>query len=130
MTVTKNQRSTRQQTAMRELLDECREFRTAQQLHQLLSDQESPIGLATVYRTLSRMADSGEVDTIINSDGETQYRRCSGGHHHHLVCVKCGTTVEISADAVEAWAQSVAADNGFTQSHHTVEISGRCKSCS
>ena len=127
---TKAPRSTRQRAAIQVLLDEVDGFRTAQQIHQLLVDQDNPIGLATVYRTLSRMAEAEEIDTLLNSDGETLYRRCSDGHHHHLVCVNCGTAVEISARAVENWARRMAAENGFTDIHHTVELSGRCESCS
>ena len=127
---TKAPRSTRQRAAIQVLLDEVDGFRTAQQIHQLLVDQDNPIGLATVYRTLSRMAEAEEIDTLLNSDGETLYRRCSDGHHHHLVCVNCGTAVEISARAVENWARKMAAENGFTDIHHTVELSGRCESCS
>ena len=127
---TKAPRSTRQRAAIQVLLDEVDGFRTAQQIHQLLVDQDNPIRLATVYRTLSRMAEAEEIDTLLNSDGETLYRRCSDGHHHHLVCVNCGTAVEISARAVENWARKMAVENGFTDIHHTVELSGRCESCS
>jgi Fur family ferric uptake transcriptional regulator len=127
---TKTPRTTKQRTAVLELLDEVNEFRTAQELHQLLAERGDTIGLATVYRTLSRMAAAEEVDTLLNSDGETLYRRCSSGHHHHLVCVDCGTAVEISARAVESWAQQMGAEHGFTDIHHTVELSGRCQKCS
>lgn len=127
---TKTSRTTKQRTAIELFLAEVSEFRTAQDLHQLLSERGEAIGLATVYRTLSRMAEMGQIDTLLNEDGETLYRRCSDGHHHHLVCVKCGTAEEISASAVEAWAQNTAAEHGFTEIHHTVELSGRCRECS
>ena len=62
------------------------------------------IGLTTVYRTLQPMVDAGELDALRTADGETAYRRCSNGHHHHLVCRTCGRTVEVSGPAVEKWA--------------------------
>ncbi len=130
MAVLGNTRSTKQQAAMREILSEADGFRTAQELHRLLVKKGDSVGLATVYRTLSRLADAGEIDSIVSSDGETQYRRCSDGHHHHLVCVECGNTVEISAKTVERWAQRMARDHGYTDIHHTVELSGRCPDCS
>ena len=52
------------------------------------------------------------------------------GHHHHLICRNCGLTVEIEADAVEQWAQSVAAAHGFTQAQHVVDVFGLCAACS
>ena len=58
------------------------------------------------------------------------YRACTPGtHHHHLICRRCGLTVEIAADAVETWAHSVAAQNGFTDAHHVVDVFGLCAEC-
>jgi len=127
---TKTPRTTKQRTAVLELLNEVNEFRTAQTLHQLLAERGDTIGLATVYRTLSRMAAAEEVDTLLNSDGETLYRRCSDGHHHHLVCVNCGKAEEISARAVEIWAQETAAEHGFTDIHSSTRLrSCTCSVC-
>ena len=61
------------------------------------------MGLATVYRTLSALADAGEVDMLRNEDGEAIWRSCSDTHHHHLVCRTCGATVEVEGPAVERW---------------------------
>ena len=87
-------RATRQRAAVAALLTESEEFRSAQDLHLLLRARGEAIGLTTVYRTLQSMADGGEVDVLRSGDGETVYRRCSTGHHHHLVCRSCGRTVE------------------------------------
>lgn len=122
-------RQTRQRTAVKALLDDLDEFRSAQQLHDLLREHGESIGLTTVYRSLQALADAGEVDQLVNDDGETAYRRCSDHHHHHLVCRSCGTTVEIAGPAVESWADRVAAENGFTDVSHTFEIFGLCSNC-
>lgn len=123
-------RSTRQRVAVAALLDEVADFRSAQDLHDLLRQRGEPVGLTTVYRTLQALADSGEVDVLLADDGEARYRRCSTGHHHHLVCRSCGATVEVSAGAVERWAAGVAATHGYSDVSHTVEVFGRCPECS
>jgi len=122
-------RSTRQRAAVNEILGELAEFRTAQQLHDQLRDQGNSIGLTTVYRTLQALADTGNVDMIRKADGEAAYRRCSTGHHHHLVCRSCGRTVEVSGPAVERWANAVAAEHGFREVSHDLEIFGTCADC-
>lgn len=63
------------------------------------------------------------------ADGEAVYRRCSSGHHHHLVCRHCGATVEVEGPAVERWANAVAAEHGFSDIAHTLEIFGTCADC-
>lgn len=122
-------RHTRQRAAVSAALDDVDDFRSAQQLHDLLRSSGHSIGLTTVYRTLQSLASAEEVDVLVRDDGETVYRRCSAAHHHHLVCRECGRTVEIAGPDVEAWADRVAAANGFVDVGHTIELSGRCGDC-
>ena len=123
-------RATRQRAAVASLLDETEDFVSAQQLHDRLRHRGDSVGLTTVYRTLQSLAETGQVDVVRTDEGESVYRRCSSGsHHHHLVCRNCGTAVEVEGPAVEAWAGKVAAEHGFIQVEHTVEIFGTCASC-
>src|SRR5579884_4331368 len=119
-------RSTRQRAAVASVLAEVDDFRSAQELHDLLKHRGDSVGLTTVYRTLQSLADAGEVDVLRTAEGEAVYRRCSSGHHHHLVCRACGRTVEVEGPAVERWAESVAAEHGYVDVAHTLEIFGTC----
>ncbi len=124
-------RNTWQREAVREALGSNEGFVSAQGLHSSLREAGSSIGLATVYRALADLATEGEADSLQSDQGESLYRACTPGqHHHHLICRNCGLTVEIEADAVEAWAHTVASDNGFTQASHIVDVFGLCASCS
>jgi len=123
-------RNTWQREAVRGALDANDGFVSAQALHSALHATGSPIGLATVYRALADLAVTGDADSLQSPDGESLYRACStNDHHHHLICRNCGLTVEIEADAVELWAQDVAARNGFTQAAHVVDVFGLCAAC-
>jgi Fur family transcriptional regulator, ferric uptake regulator len=123
------QRRTRQRAAVQEVLAELHEFRTAQQIHDELRKRGDSIGLTTVYRTLQSLSEANELDALRNAEGETAYRRCSDGHHHHLVCRSCGRTVEVSGPAVERWANAVAAEHDFRDVSHDLEIFGTCDRC-
>lgn len=123
-------RQTWQRAAIRDLLEGGDEFRTAQQLHDQLREVGAKVGLATVYRALQAMAEAGEVDVLRSADGEATFRRCSSGHHHHLVCRSCGYSIEIAAREVEEWAARVAHAEGFTEVVHEVEVFGLCRACS
>jgi Fur family ferric uptake transcriptional regulator len=122
-------RTTRQRTAVAALMEDVDEFRTAQEVYDLLRQRGERIGLTTVYRSLQALADTGAVDVLRIPEGGSAYRRCSSGHHHHLVCRQCGRTVEVDGPAAERWAVKVAAENGFIDSSHTVEIFGVCPDC-
>ena len=122
-------RSTRQRAAISTLLETLDEFRSAQELHDELRRRGENIGLTTVYRTLQSMAAAGMVDTLRTDTGESVYRRCSEHHHHHLVCRSCGATIEVGDHEVEEWAERVAAQHGFSDVSHTIEIFGTCADC-
>jgi Fur family transcriptional regulator, ferric uptake regulator len=123
-------RSTRQRAAVTALLEETDDFVSAQQLHDRLRHRGDSVGLTTVYRTLQSLADAGAVDVVRSADGESAYRRCSSGsHHHHLVCRHCGKTVEVEGPAVESWADRMAAEHGYADVAHTLEIFGTCGDC-
>jgi Fur family ferric uptake transcriptional regulator len=110
-------------------LGDAADFLSAQDLYQLLRTRGESVGLSTVYRTLQALTDTSQVDCLISDDGEARYRRCSSGHHHHLVCRGCGRTVEVENPRIERWAAEVASQHGFTQVSHTLEVFGLCASC-
>lgn len=123
-------RNTWQREAVRDALTTSEGFVSAQALHTALRETGSSIGLATVYRALADLATEGEADSL-QQEGESLFRACTpGSHHHHLICRNCGLTVEIEADAVEEWARQVAAEHGFTQPNHVVDVFGLCATCS
>lgn len=120
-------RATKQRRAVEQVLRETDDFISAQALHARLREQGDTVGLATVYRTLNAMAEDERVDMLRVDDGEARYRLCaSDDHHHHLVCRECGGTVEIEGPAVESWADTVAAEHGFRDVSHTLEVFGTC----
>lgn len=122
-------RPTRQRRAVAAALEEFGDFRSAQEIHEALRTGGENVGLSTVYRALQAMADAGEIDTLRSEAGESVYRRCSASHHHHLVCRSCGATVEVEGPAVERWTRSVAAEHGYADVSHTLEIFGTCSRC-
>ena len=128
--MTTAKRNTWQKDAVRTELGSAKGFVSAQELHLNLKNAGSTIGLATVYRALADLANQNEADSLQSKDGELLYRACGTEHHHHLICRKCGKTVEIEAEKVEAWADEVAKEHGFTKPSHTIDIFGDCGNCS
>lgn len=124
-------RSTRQGELVRAELAADDAFRSAQSVFSSLRLKDAAVGLSTVYRHLQALTDAGDADTLQTPEGEVLYRLCgqSTRHHHHLVCRICGRTVEIEGRGVERWADQVAAENGFTDVDHTVELLGVCDPC-
>jgi Fur family transcriptional regulator, ferric uptake regulator len=121
-------RTTRQRRTVLAALRERPDAVTAQDLHRELWQAGEPIGLTTVYRTLTALADAGFLDTFAR-DGEQAFRLCGEVHHHHLVCETCNRVEEITADEVERWVQDVATRRGFAVTGHRADIFGVCAAC-
>jgi len=101
---------------------------TAQELHGEVRGPASP-GLATVYRTLRALAESGVAQTFEAGEQEQAYKLCEPAHHHHLICERCGQVVEVPSCEVEGWAGTVARRRGFTVTGHRADVYGVCQTC-
>ena len=116
-------RGTRQAQALAAVMESLPGFCSAQEIHAELRRKGEHVGLTTVYRHLQALSEQGSVDAIRDANGETLYRQCGTSvHHHHLTCRNCGRSVEVEGRAVEQWAEKVAAEAGFTDVGHTVEL--------
>jgi Fur family ferric uptake transcriptional regulator len=93
--------------------------------------QDDPrVSLATVYRTMKLLADSGLATARQFGDGQTRYEAADGrAHHDHLICTGCGAIVEFSNDRIESLQALVARRHGFDVEEHKLELYGRCQRC-
>jgi len=106
------------------------DFISAQDLHLTLANRKEQVSLATTYRVLQSLANSGELDVVKGVEGESLYRHCQGDtHHHHLLCRRCGKAVELEAPAIEDWALDMGKKYGFSELEHVVEVTGYCPEC-
>jgi Fur family ferric uptake transcriptional regulator len=102
---------------------------TAQEIHARLRERQERVGLATVYRALSTLRERGVVDELSHRTGESCYRLCSPGHHHHLVCSRCHRVEELADCEIDSWVAAASRTHGFRPASHTLEVVGVCSDC-
>lgn len=123
-------RNTRQRRIIKATMEELGDFISAQDLHLTLANRKEQVSLATTYRVLQSLANAGELDSVKGIEGETLYRHCQvKDHHHHLLCRRCGTAIELEAPALEDWALAMGKQHGFSELEHVVEVTGYCPDC-
>lgn len=123
-------RNTRQRRIIKATMEELGDFISAQDLHLTLANRKEQVSLATTYRVLQSLANAGELDSVKGVEGETLYRHCRvKDHHHHLLCRRCGTAIELEAPALEDWALAMGKQHGFSELEHVVEVTGYCPDC-
>jgi len=88
------------------------------------------ISVATVYRTMKLLADSGLAIPRQFGGGQTRYEAAAGRpHHDHLICMTCGEIVEFANERIESLQELVARRHGFEVESHKLELYGRCARC-
>jgi Fur family ferric uptake transcriptional regulator len=102
---------------------------TAQEIHARLRERGERVGLATVYRALAVLKERDVVDELAHRTGESCYRLCSPGHHHHLVCSRCHRVEELEGCEIDTWVKKASKTHGFRPASHTVEVVGLCADC-
>ena len=102
---------------------------TAEQLYHILAKKDPHIGLATIYRTLKLLCDTGLAQER-HFGSQTQFDNVSHkGHHDHLICTSCGKIIEFQNCQIEKLQEEVANRNGFMIKTHKLELYGLCSNC-
>jgi len=103
---------------------------TAAAVHQRLQQNGRRIGIATVYRTLDLLVESGLIRLHEFGDGFRRYEGATPqGSHGHFVCVECGGVEEFTNERLERMLPIIADEHHFRYRRHRVELHGTCRAC-
>lgn len=103
---------------------------SAEDLYRKITEQESSIGLATVYRTLKLLSEAGLAREHRFGDNSSTYEPLTPKKHHdHMVCTGCRSVVEFENIGIERLQEKVAARYGFKIESHKLELYGLCQKC-
>ncbi|KPK47432.1 MAG: hypothetical protein AMJ77_03115 [Dehalococcoidia bacterium SM23_28_2] len=122
-------RITPQSLAIIKILAESREHPSVDQIYSRVHKDFPTTSLATVYNTLERLKEIGEVlELPRSSSGGSRYDGRNPHPHPHLVCTVCGAIEDLDIDLGPA-AEEVAAKKGYADVHHRLEFYGVCPRC-
>lgn len=98
-------------------------------IYQRLAASGEEVGLATVYRVLTQFEAAGLVIKHNFEGGQAVYELNQGGHHDHIVCIRCGRVDEFVDARIEALQETIAAEAGYEITDHELTIHGVCARC-
>lgn len=104
---------------------------SAEEVHALVKEEASEIGLATVYRTLELLTELGILQRINFGDGRARYElnQEEPHRHHHLVCMRCGRVEEYGEDLLDSLEGRILEERGFKVLDHELKFYGLCRAC-
>ena len=83
---------------------------------------------STVYRTLDALEQAGVVEHVHLGHGRAVYH-LTDDRHHHLVCDRCGTVVEVPEAVVAPLRDELASHYGFVVGGRHFALPGVCRAC-
>ncbi len=102
---------------------------SAEDVYKTLLEAGEDLSLATVYRVLTQFEQAGLVTRHHFEGGHSVFELNEGGHHDHILCVKCGRVDEFVDTVIEDRQKKIAAEKGYNMTDHSLYIFGICQSC-
>lgn len=87
------------------------------------------LGRATIFRSLDILAGLGVVERLDLPTGEHAFVVCEPAHHHHLVCSRCGRSVDVADSGLADLVNDLGRRSGYRIETHRLELFGTCPRC-
>jgi Fe2+ or Zn2+ uptake regulation protein len=94
-----------------------------------ISGELPGVGRATVYRTIKLLLEAGVICKLALPQGPPKYSLARPEHHHHTICVKCGTVGEFRAVTIERLLRAISGDISGDILGHRIEFDIVCQDC-
>jgi Fur family ferric uptake transcriptional regulator len=120
------ERSTRQRTSIRDAIRDAGRPLGPAEILEAARSTVPELSLATVYRTVRRLAESGEIQAVTLPGESVRYEIAGGAHHPHFQCTACSRVFDVHACPGNL---ARLAPEGFTVEDHELTLYGRCREC-
>jgi Fur family ferric uptake transcriptional regulator len=122
--IDKGLRMTGQRRVIARVLSEAHDHPDAEELHRRAATIDPHISIATVYRTVRLLEESGILERHDFRDGRSRYEEMPDEHHDHLIDVQTGKVIEFHDDQIEELQRLVAEKLGYKLVDHRLELYG------
>ena len=122
---------TKQREVLLQTLYNNNEHFTPEQLYLYIKERHPGlnVGIATVYRSLNLLEESGMVTSISFGAQGKKFELANKPHHDYIICRHCGVIVEFEDQVIEKRQLTIAKDNGFKLTGHIMQLYGVCSEC-
>jgi Fur family ferric uptake transcriptional regulator len=122
-------RLTPQRLMVLEIIAESTDHISAEDIYDRVRARYPHINISTIYRTLDLLNQLGLVTVTDMGDGRISYHYADKGHHHHLICHRCGTKLELDESLLGPLKKTLMKEYGFQADLRHLAIFGRCRDC-
>lgn len=120
----KGLRMTGQRRVIAQVLEKADDHPDVEELYNRASLRDSNISIATVYRTVKLLEETGIIERHEFRDGRARYEIVPDNHHDHLIDLKTGNVIEFESAEIEALQEKIARELGYKLVDHRLELYG------
>jgi len=102
---------------------------SAEEIYSQVVAKYPNVNISTIYRTLELLEQLGLVTETDLGGGRVRYHPADKGHHHHLICQKCGAVIDLDEATLSPLRDALLRQYDFTADLRHLGIFGRCKKC-
>lgn len=121
-----SRRSTRQRSSIQEVLEDSARPLLPTEILEAAQRLVPAMGLATVYRNLKLLAESGDIQSVDLPGEPPRFESARHGHHHHFQCRDCGRVFDVHQCPGDL---AQMAPQGFVVERHELTLYGVCAHC-
>lgn len=122
-------RSSKQRQCILDVIKHKKTHLSAEEIYQYVRELYPGISLGTVYRNLDILTEIGLISRATFADGKSRFEVAGEGHHHHLICIKCGEIEDMPECPMARDIQKYIEDKNFAPVQHYFEVYGYCTNC-
>ena len=120
--IEKGMRMTEQRRVIARVLSQAHDHPDVEELHRRAHAIDPHISIATVYRTVRLLEESGIITRHDFRDGRSRYEEQTESHHDHLIDLKTGKVIEFVDKEIEQLQEAIARRLGYKLVEHRLEL--------
>ena len=122
--IEKGVKLTEQRKIIAKVMSDSNDHPNVDELYKRVSEFDSKISIATVYRTVKLFEEAGILTKHEFKGEKARYEELNEGHHDHLIDIKSGEIIEFVDDEIEKLQKKVAEKYGYKLVDHKLELYG------
>ena len=120
--IAKGVKLTDQRRIIAKVMSDADDHPDVDELYNRVSEIDSKISIATVYRTVKLFEEAGIVTKHDFKGGKARYEKSPDEHHDHLIDVNSGEIIEFTNEEIEKLQKQVARKLGYKLVDHKLEL--------
>ncbi len=118
-------RMTGQRKLIIKVLQKSKDHPDVEELFKRANAINEKVSIATVYRTVRLLQDTGILSRLEFNDGKSRFEDAVRKHHDHLIDIDSGEVIEFVDDEIEKIQNKIATRLGFDLVGHKLELYGK-----